>query len=65
MAGADYRSCDVCGTKTVYDADLHYADEWDPTWKRPYGVGAWVVICQECAKTHEIVLRKRKAKRDD
>jgi len=24
MAGADYRSCDVCGGKAFYDADLNY-----------------------------------------
>lgn len=26
MAGADYRSCDVCGGKTFYDANLSYTD---------------------------------------
>ncbi len=24
MAGADYRSCDVCGSKVFYDANLNY-----------------------------------------
>ncbi len=24
MAGGDYRSCDVCGGKAFYDADLNY-----------------------------------------
>jgi len=24
MAGADYRRCDKCGTKTFYDATLNY-----------------------------------------
>lgn len=24
MAGCDYRSCDVCGCKTFYDANLNY-----------------------------------------
>lgn len=26
MAGGDYRSCDVCGGKTFYDANISY--EW-------------------------------------
>jgi hypothetical protein len=25
MAGADYRTCDVCGGKAFYDAELAYA----------------------------------------
>lgn len=31
MAGADYKSCDVCSGKTFYDAHLNYEDgrdEW-------------------------------------
>jgi hypothetical protein len=26
MAGGNYRSCDVCGGKAFYDANLNYAD---------------------------------------
>ncbi len=26
MAGCDYRSCDVCGGKTFYDANLSYEE---------------------------------------
>jgi len=31
MAGADYKSCDVCGGKTFYDANLGYEteDKWN------------------------------------
>jgi hypothetical protein len=58
MAAADYRSCDVCSRKTFYDAHL--------SWNRPdaahqewwlHGVGDWAVICIECAKTHEVVVK--------
>jgi hypothetical protein len=61
MAGADYRSCDVCGGKTFYDAHLDYNKpdeahgyEW---WL--HGIGDWKVICIGCAKTHEIVVRPK------
>jgi hypothetical protein len=29
MAAADYRSCDLCGTKAFYDANLGYEFEGD------------------------------------
>lgn len=31
MAGADYRSCDLCGNKAFYDADIQYEveDKWN------------------------------------
>lgn len=31
MAGADYKSCDVCGGKAFYDAKLQYEqeDKWN------------------------------------
>ena len=41
MALRDYRLCDVCGCKTFYDANLDVS-----------AVGALVVLCQDCAKTH-------------
>lgn len=64
MAGADYKSCDVCGTKTFYDArvdyDLDLRQHEEP---RPFRVGDWKVICVECAKDHEVkVVPKSKAK---
>lgn len=54
MAAADYRLCDVCGTKTYYDADL----AWDFKQYPEHGLrlGDWKVICIECAKTHECVI---------
>ena len=65
MAYSDYRLCDVCGGKAFYDARLNYDLEAAPEERLPgrdYGldhVGAWVVLCQDCAKTHDIVLRKK------
>jgi len=61
MAAADYRLCDLCTCKTFYDANVDY----EPTpqghrlWPamRPDRVGDWAVICDECAKTHEVIVR--------
>ena len=62
MALADYRLCDICGNKTFYDANLNY-DFDDPELKGKdwplVGLGDWVVICKECAKTHVCVVKKR------
>jgi hypothetical protein len=57
MAGADYRSCDICGKKTYYDAMLG----WDFKEYPEHGLrlGDWKVICIECAKTHEVVIVSR------
>lgn len=64
MAASDYRSCDICGSKTFYDASLnwhepdddHHAGFWLP------GLGDWAVICKQCAKTYETVVRHRDTK---
>ena len=42
MAGADYKSCDVCGGKTFYDAEMNYQgleDEWNKNqpWAKEVG----------------------------
>jgi hypothetical protein len=53
MARADYRLCDVCDDKAFYDANLNYDFEENPEtglWQ----LGAWVVLCSDCAKTHDI-----------
>lgn len=64
MAGADYYSCDVCGGKTFYDATLYeYASDAGPYDKC---VGAMVVLCLACAKTHNVVIqKKRRGEGDD
>ena len=69
MAGADYRSCDICGSKTFYDADLQY-DKVDASHPAVRGegynlgyLGDWKVICHKCAETNEVVIqpiRRRK-----
>ena len=61
MAGADYRSCDVCGTKTFYDARLDYNYDEFPPIGLPR-LGDWKVICIECAKTHKVVVQKKPRK---
>jgi len=61
MAAADYRLCDVCHSKTYYDAEVSYEDA--PPGHRlhgspiPDGVGDWAVICKKCAETWEVVVR--------
>lgn len=61
MAASDYRSCDVCGAKTFYDANLDYekpdADHGNEWWL--HGVGDWVVICPKCAETKVCVVMDR------
>ena len=59
MASCDYKSCDICGAKTFYDANVHYDESWDESMRRPPRVGAWAVLCAGCADTHEVVIVKR------
>jgi hypothetical protein len=46
MAGCDYTHCDVCGCKAFYDASVDYSDF----------NGVQVVLCENCRKTHKIVI---------
>jgi hypothetical protein len=64
MAAADYYLCDVCDGKTFYDAHVQY-ENWEtgkienykPNGKPiPIGVGDMIVLCPDCAKTHQIVI---------
>ena len=69
MAMADYRLCDICGSKAFYDANLNYEfgnrqhpipeDEKvrDSSHKLDY-LGDWAVLCRDCAKTHRCVIEK-------
>jgi hypothetical protein len=60
MAGADYRRCDVCDAKAFYDARLNW--EWESESKTGLdNLGAWAVLCDDCEKTHEIVIKKKGA----
>ena len=49
MAGGDYYSCDKCECKTFYDSEVDYS----------YMVGQMMVLCDNCVKTHEIILKER------
>lgn len=75
MAACDYYSCDVCGGKCFYDANLNYEtpdrngnDSWGnrinpedlmrgQTHKLDYA-GDMAAICRDCAKTHEVIVRR-------
>lgn len=52
MAYCDYRHCDVCDAKAFYDANLNYDDNG-----KLERVGAMKVLCDDCAKTHEVVIK--------
>lgn len=49
MAHADYTHCDVCDCKVYYDANVDY--DWN--------LGSMAVLCKECSKTHETIVRKK------
>lgn len=64
MAGADYWSCDVCGSKTFYDAELDYGNDPYHICREdgamlPFGAGDMAAICPSCTKTHEVVVREK------
>lgn len=59
MAAGDYRLCDICHSKTYYDANLDFDFKAYPRWG--LRLGDWKVICIECAKTHECVIVPRAA----
>lgn len=59
MAGCDYYSCDICGAKTFYDANLNYSQDEARTGRLGYyleGVGDMKCICEGCAKTYDVVI---------
>ena len=61
MAYSDYRLCDVCESKTFYDANLYYDFEAYPK----HGLsrlGDWRVLCVKCAETHEVVIKEKEPK---
>ena len=57
---AGYRSCDLCGRKVFYDANLNYEFEGSVKYagitveghSLDY-LGDWAVLCDICAKTHK------------
>lgn len=54
MAVRDYRSCDVCGCKTFYDAGLNYNFGDYP--KHGLRLGDWKVICESCSDKYKVVI---------
>lgn len=63
MAAADYHSCDNCGAKTFYDANLDgFYDATQGAWlygtEGYTGYRAWA-LCTKCEQTHEIVIRPK------
>ncbi len=66
MAMADYYLCDVCGSKAFYDSNLSYDFDHEHG-EVKYGcgmklgyVGDMAVICDDCAKTHEVKIVPRR-----
>ena len=60
MAACDYYSCDVCSAKTFYDASMDYDDKMSSRGALiPNGAGDMAVICDNCAKTHFVVIQER------
>jgi hypothetical protein len=51
MAGCDYYSCDICGCKTFYDAEVDY--------ESGNRVGAMKCICKDCAKRYDLIIVPR------
>ncbi len=62
MAYADYCLCHLCGGTAFYDADIsdaRYTATYDQTETcDPIGIA---VLCWQCNKTHEAVIRPRTA----
>lgn len=61
MAASDYRSCDICGCKTFYDAELQYDFKKYPE-TGLYNLGDWVCLCNECSKTYEVTIQRKETK---
>ena len=66
MAAADYTLCEVCGNKAFYDAHLNYEEVKGHPGYRPDAPGIKLdrcgdtkTICEDCAKTHEVVVRAK------
>lgn len=53
MAGSDYQCCSVCGAKCSYNANLAIVK-----------ASISKTLCVECSKTFEIIIRRKKSKRE-
>jgi len=66
MASGDYRSCDSCGCKAFYDANLNYDGHTefansggvlfnnDRSYIELDSLGSWIVLCKDCSLKHKI-----------
>lgn len=61
MAAADYRLCDLCRAKAFYDCTLNYDFQAYPD-TGLFNLGAWCVVCRECAKRFEIKITEKEPK---
>ena len=57
MAAADYRLCDICGSKTFYDSELDY-DFKKYLDTGLYNLGAWICLCRDCIQRNRIIIVK-------
>lgn len=63
MAYADYHHCAVCDDKAFYDANItdpRYVATYDADERKEWEPIAIKVLCFQCAKTHEVIVRKRR-----
>jgi hypothetical protein len=64
MAFSDYHACDQCGErKTFYDAD-HNITRVDGVWRHDVDLPTFpgyltYALCNECEKTHQIVIQPK------
>lgn len=59
MAAADYYSCDRCGHKAFYDANV----DWGSSYLKVDEFGtplSVTMLCETCFETHAIVVRARR-----
>ena len=60
MAYADYFHCRVCDGKVFYDANIDW--DYQHVGREDGEVASVVALCDDCFKTHEIVVQPRVAK---
>lgn len=58
MAAADYMHCAICDGKAFYDAEIDWEHQHVAHDDAGYPISV-TALCDECFKTHEIVVRPR------
>lgn len=59
MAGADYKSCEVCGSKTFYDAVLDYDFKEYNKVTGLHRTADHKSLCEECGKKYELLVAEK------